>query len=395
MALSTPEVCTASPAKQRRKLTQNDDDHHQQPLLPGLPDHIAQACLSLVHPSILYSVCRSWRRVIYTRSFPPFPSLYALLSSSSSSSLQNSIQFYNFDPISSSWRALPTTPPDPPLHLFLRHPSFISRNLPIQTVSASGKLVLLAATTHNFFPALPRPLVFDPDTSRWLFGPPLANPRRWCAAGTLSGAVYVASGIGSHFSIDVARSVEKWVLSKKNDNSSPIPIGRNPTRNEYMGWEWERVSGLRDGRFSRDAIDAVGWRGKLCMVNMKGDAVKDGVVYDAEKDAWQDMPAGMIAGWTGPVAAMNEDVMYVVDEAKGALRRYDPARDMWDQILESESLRGADQIAAGGGRVCVVCRGRIVVVDVAASGPRVWHVEAPSGLEAVAIHILPRMSQPV
>ncbi|KAM5573740.1 F-box/kelch-repeat protein SKIP25 [Rosa sericea] len=383
MANSIPEV------SKRRRLSQNDDNNNnqnqlqqQQPLLPGLPDHIAQACLSLVDPATLYSVCRSWRRVIYTRSFPPFLSLYALLSSSSS----NSIQFSNFDPVSSKWRALPATPPDPPLRLFLRHPAFISRNLPIQSVSASGNLVLLAATTHNLFPAVPRPLIFDPSTSSWLFGPPLATPRRWCAAGTLSGAVYVASGIGSHFSVNVARSVEKWDLSKKNDSSSP-------NGSEYLGWEWERVSSLRDGRFSRDAIDAVGWRGKLCMVNVKGDALKDGVVYDAEKDTWQDMPEGMIAGWTGPVAAMDEDVMYVVDEAKGALRRYDPGRDTWHQIVESESLKGADQIAAGGGRVCVVCRGRIVVVDVAAARPRVWDVETPSGLEAVAIHMLPRMCQ--
>ncbi|PRQ19148.1 putative F-box domain, kelch-type beta propeller [Rosa chinensis] len=380
MANSIPEV------SKRRRMSQNDNHNHnqlqQQPLLPGLPDHIAQACLSLVDPTTLYSVCRSWRRVIYTRSFPPFLSLYALFSCSSS----NSIQFYNFDPVSSKWGALPSTPPDPPLRLFLRHPAFISRNLPIQSVSASGNLVLLAATTHNFFPALPRPLNFDPSTSSWHFGPPLATPRRWCAAGTLRDAVYVASGIGSHFSVNVARSVEKWDLSKKNNSTSP-------NGSEYLGGEWERVSSLRDGRFSRDAIDAVGWRGKLCMVNVKGDALKDGVVYDAEKDTWQDMPEGMIAGWTGPVAAMDEDVMYVVDEAKGALRRYDPGRDTWHQILESESLKGADQIAAGGGRVCAVCRGRIVVVDVAAPRPRVWDVETPSGLEAVAIHILPRMCQ--
>ncbi|XP_050375645.1 F-box/kelch-repeat protein SKIP25 [Argentina anserina] len=376
MANSAPEV------SKRRRSTPN-----QQPLLPGLPDHIAQAILSRVDPASLYSVCRSWRRVPYTRHFPPFLSLYVLLSSKSS----NSIEFHHFDPVSSKWRALPSTPPDPPLRLSIRHPAFISRNLPIQSVSASGSLVLLAATTHNFHPALSRPLIFDPDSGRWLFGPPLTSPRRWCAAGALRGVVYAASGIGSHFSVDVARSVEKWDLTNVKSNSPTSSTGRSG--NEWSGWEWERVSSLKDGRFSRDAIDAVGWRGKLCMVNVKGDALKDGVVYDAEKDKWQDMPEGMIAGWTGPVAAMDEDVMYVVEEGKGALRRYVPERDTWHKVVESESLKGADQIAAGGGRVCVVCRGRIVVVDVAAALPRIWDVETPRGLEAVAVHILPRMSQ--
>ncbi|PQM40629.1 F-box/kelch-repeat protein SKIP25 [Prunus yedoensis var. nudiflora] len=368
-----------SPTK-RTRLSQNDVvGHGHQPLLPGLPDDVAQVCLSLVHPSVLFSVCSSWRRLIYSSSFPPFLSLYALLTSSSS---PNSIQFYSFDPLSSNWHALPATPPDPPLRLFLRHPSFISRNLPIQSVSVSGNLVLVAASTSNLLPALPRPLVFDPVAKKWVFGPPLATPRRWCAAGALDGAVYVASGIGSHFSIDVARSVGKWDLTK---------IKKHP--NDHLGWKWEKARGLRDGRFSRDAIEAVGWRGKLCMVNLKGDAVKEGLMYDVEKDTWQDMPEGMIGGWRGPVAAMDEEVMYVVDEAKGALRRYDPEKDVWVEILESERLIGADQISGGGGRVCVVCRGKILVVDVTAAAPSIWDVKTPLGLEAVAIHILPRMSR--
>ncbi|KAM1909393.1 hypothetical protein ACFX13_038149 [Malus domestica] len=374
MAMS--EAKTSISPSERKKLSQNDDQHH--PLLPGLPDSIALLSLSLVHPSVLFSVCTSWRRLIYSSSFPPFLSLYALFSSSASAT-SNSIHFYRFDPISSDWHPLPPTPPDPPLRLVLRHPSFTSRNFPIQSVSASGNLILLAATTHNFLHALPRPLVFDPVTRNWTFGPPFTTPRRWCVVGVLSGVVYMASGIGSHFSMDVARSVEKWDLSKWKK----YQVNSNG---------WEKVSGLRDGRFSRDAIDAVGWRGKLCMVNVKGHAAKEGAVYDAEKDTWQDMPEGMIIGWRGPVAAMDEDVMYVVDEANGALRKYDPNKDVWEEIFESERLRGADQIAAGGGRVCVVCGGEIFVVDVSAATPRLWAVQTPSGLEALAIHILPRMS---
>uniref|UniRef100_A0A0D3GKQ9 F-box domain-containing protein n=1 Tax=Oryza barthii TaxID=65489 RepID=A0A0D3GKQ9_9ORYZ len=50
-----------------------------QPLLPGLPDHLAQLCLSPLPPRLLHAVCRPWRRLMYTPSFPPFLSLYALL----------------------------------------------------------------------------------------------------------------------------------------------------------------------------------------------------------------------------------------------------------------------------------------------------------------------------
>lgn len=162
-----------------------------------------------------------------------------------------------------------------------------------------------------------------------------------------------------------------------------------------MGWKWEKMGALSHEKFCRDAIDAVGWRGKLCMVNVKGDAAKEGVVYDVEGDAWAKMPEGMVGGWRGPAAAMDEETLYVVDESKGVLRKYDSDNDRWEEVLGAEErLRGAKQMAAAGGRVCVVCEGGsgIVVVDVAASPARLWVVDTPEGLEAVAVHILPRMS---
>ncbi|KAL2490094.1 F-box/kelch-repeat protein SKIP25-like [Forsythia ovata] len=81
------------------------------------------------------------------------------------------------------------------------------------------------------------------------------------------------------------------------------------------------MGGLKHGKFSRDAIDAIGWRGKLCMVNVKGDVAKEGAVYDVQTDAWEEMPVGMLVGWRGPAAAMDDDTIYMVDESKGALRK--------------------------------------------------------------------------
>lgn len=360
------------PSSKRRKILRQ---HHPPPLIPGLPDHIAQPCLALVHPSLLFSVCHSWRRLIYSSSFPPFLSLYAVLTCRAYS---DSIRFYSFDPVSSHWHTLPPPPPDPPLRILLRHPSFLSRNLPIQSVAVAGNLVLLAATANNLYPALSRPLIFNPLSRDWNVGPTLPNPRRWCALGVARGSIYVASGIGAQFSIDVARSLEKWDLNGKS------------------GEVWEKKTGLKDGRFSRDAIDAVGWRGKICMVNVKGNAAKEGIMYDVENDEWNDMPEGMLLGWRGPVAAMDEEVMYAVDEARSALSRYDARNDSWEEVMQSERLRGAEQLAAQGGRLCVVSAGGagISVVDVVSSPARLWAVDLPAGFEAVAVHILPRMPIP-
>ncbi|GER30268.1 galactose oxidase/kelch repeat superfamily protein, partial [Striga asiatica] len=240
---------------------------------------IPQICLSLVPPSVLYSVCRSWRRLIYSQFFPPFLSLYAVAFPSAAAvppdTFPDPIEFLSFDPISRRWCLLPPPPsdPDPPRFLF-RHPTFICRDMPVQSVSAAGTLVVLAATDDLFLPALPRPLVFDPLASSWSCGPRIPAPRRWCATGSVGGAVYVAGGMGASYTCGVARSAERWDL------------GRRPP---MVAAAWRRVADLRDVKLSRDAVEVVGWRGRLYMVS-----AKEGLVYDAAADRWGEMPAGML-----------------------------------------------------------------------------------------------------
>ncbi|CAN4128294.1 unnamed protein product [Withania somnifera] len=378
---STTSATAAGAAVKRRK--KHHHHHNHQSLIPGLPDDIALICLSQVQPSIVYSVCHSWRRLVYSPSFPPFLSIYSLLKPSHSQ--KTSVELANFDPISAKWNLLPPPPLNPPLRLLLHHPSFISRHLPIQSVSVSGNFILVAATTDPLLPALSMPLVFNPLNNKWTNGPPLATPRRWCAAGASHGVVYIASGIGSSYNPEVARSVEKWDLNNNNNNNN----------NSTKDGKWEKMNGLKDGKFSREAIEAVGWRGKLCMVNVKGDAAKEGIIYDVGSDKWHEMPEGMLMGWRGPAAAMDEEIIYTVDESKGALKKYDPGNDSWIEIFENEMLKSAQHISAAGGRVCVVGASGdgIVVVDLVAEPPSLLVVENPVGFQVLNVHILPRMNQ--
>ncbi|KAM0007134.1 putative kelch-type beta propeller [Helianthus debilis subsp. tardiflorus] len=433
---------TTTTTPKHRKLS---DDHHS--LLPGLPDHIAQLCLSLISPSALYSVCRSWRRLIYTVTFPPFRSLYTLsLPTTAAVDGGQMVKVFSFDPISSKWITVKSLPLPPYLrHLSLRHPSFMSRNFSIQSVSVSGNLVLIAATAvHRSLPvpAFPHPLIFNPLSNTWSSCPPLSAPRRWCAAGALQDTVVVASGIGSHYSETVARSVEKWVVRKsesfdqkiqslthlklenesfdekiqslnhlklKNESFDENPDGycekiqslnnlkqKSESLDENPYGKWEKMQSLKQSKLCREAIDAVGWKGKLCMVNVKGDYAKEGFVYNLDSDEWAEMPVGMLGGWRGPTAAMDEETMYVVDESRGVLRRYNEDGDKWSEVVVDERLKGAEYIAAGGGRVCVVGEKGvgIVVVDVVAEPPRLWVVETPPGHDVLGLHILPRMCLP-
>lgn len=128
------------------------------------------------------------------------------------------------------------------------------------------------------------------------------------------------------------------------------------------------------------------------MVNVSGDAAKEGIIYDIEEDSWAEMPEGMLAGWRGPAAAMDEETIYAVDESKGLLKKYDHVKDAWAEVVEDSRLKGAQQLAAAAGKVCVAAAdgASIVVVNVVA--PRLWLLDAPPGFQVSAIHILPRLS---
>ncbi|XP_050222079.1 F-box/kelch-repeat protein SKIP25-like [Mercurialis annua] len=369
-------------SKQTKKQSINiqEDDNT---LLPGLPNDLASICLVSLPTTLLFSVCRAWRRLLYSSSFPrpPFYSLYASLSPlpyPTNNSMSNSVQFHSFDPFSYKWQTLPLPSINPPLHLLHHHPSFISRNFPVQSLTVANHLVLIAGETHHLVPALTRPLLFHPESNRWLFGPKFTVPRRWCVTGAFNNTVYLASGVGLNFDGDVARSMEKWDMNGDKEN-----------------WKWEKMAELRDGRFSREAVEAVGYKGKICMVNVKGNAPKDGWVYDVEKMTWENMPIGMIAGWTGAAAATvdGEELMYVVDETTGRLSEYDGEKDIWKMVTELAELKGAEQMSVRRGRVCVVCANgeKIMVIDVVAIPARFWVVEPPSGLKVVGLHILPRI----
>ncbi|CAN6206711.1 unnamed protein product [Urochloa humidicola] len=309
----------------RPRRHQPEHQHEQpQPLVPGLPDHLAQLCLAPLPPRLLHAVCRPWRRLLRSPSFPPYLSLYAVLDSGS-----GAVSFAAYDAVAARWDDLPPPPmPSPPPRLW--HPSFLSRRLPLQSVSAAGRLVLVAGSTHALAPALPRPVVFDPTASpRWRLGPrfPFA-PRRWCAAGAARGRVFVAGGVGAGYDAADARSAAAW-----DPAASP---------------EWEPLPPMRDCRFSRDAAEAVCSGGKVCMVSLRGRGAKEGAVYDLDAGRWEDMPPGMLAGWKGSAAAAagggDDETIYVVDEERGAVSAYDWGGDRWRTVAESERLRGAAEM---------------------------------------------------
>ncbi|KAJ6795741.1 Uncharacterized protein M6B38_224245 [Iris pallida] len=176
-----------------------------------------------------------------------------------------------------------------------------------------------------------------------------------------------------------------------------LSLSPSPSSSSSSGGAgWEAVCPLKDSRFSREPVEMVWsrWNNKLCMVDRN---VKEGAVYDAGSDRWEEMPAGMLSGWDGPAAAEGDSV-YVVEESSGVMRRYEWEGDTWRDVVRLEGLKGACAMAAGGGKVVVASRGggTLTVVDVAAvgrggGGKYWWEVVIPEGMRVMAMHVLPRM----
>lgn len=368
-----------------------------QPLLPGLPDHLAQLCLSPLPPRLLHAVCRPWRRLMYTPSFPPFLSLYALLDDADADA---GVSFAAYDPLAGRWDALPSPPmPSPPPMLW--HPSFLARRLPLQSVAAAGRLVLVSGSTQSLHPALSRPLVFDTSTQphpRHVGSSARGSryPRTTCARPARARPRVRRRGVGAGYDPAVARSGATW---------DPRP--RRPAA------AWEPIRRCATGG---SAAEAVCSGGKVCMVNLRTPGAKEGAVFDLRAGRWEDMPPGMLAGWKGPAAASPPDdgeTIYVVDEERGALTAYDWGADRWRTVAESDRLKGAAEMTVAGGKACVVALGggKVLIVDVTPPPPpppaarreswaapppppRMWEVAAPGGKRVVSLHVLPRMTRP-
>ncbi|GJN08692.1 hypothetical protein PR202_ga26642 [Eleusine coracana subsp. coracana] len=132
---------------------------------------------------------------------------------------------------------------------------------------------------------------------------------------------------------------------------------------------------------------------------------KEGAVFDLQTRRWEDIPPGMLAGWTGPSAASSDDLgetIFVVDEERGALIAYDWARDRWNTVLESERLKGAARRYHGGRRKGLRCGQRrreghrrrrhllLLLIELEAAAEEDVGGGA-AGREA--LHVLPRMTR--
>nr|CAD1831984.1 unnamed protein product [Ananas comosus var. bracteatus] len=267
-----------------RSETTTEEEAAAAALIPGLPEDVAELCLVRVpfpYQTLARSVSAAWNRALSRPSF-----LSRARSSSSSSSpflfvfafhpVSLRLQCQALDPVSRRWFLLPQIPlpssPPPPLPLL---PWRRRRWRPSSSSSAAPPRLLRLR-----LPPLPRRALRPRAAPRR--APPrlprrhqLLDPRR--RRGRRAGALPCAGAVAGR------------ILAASGDGAA--------ARYDPEADRWEPAPGLRRGMSRYDAAVVAGRR----MYVTEGwawpfDAAPRGAVFDADRDAWAEMPPGCARG---------------------------------------------------------------------------------------------------
>ncbi|KAK1293542.1 F-box protein AFR [Acorus calamus] len=275
----------------------SEADH--QPLIPGLPDEIAEQCLlRLPYPyhSLFRSVSSAWNRTLSNPNFlsskKTHPYLFIF-----SSDHRNHHRWLSFDPRHRRWFTLPPPPsPSPPI------------GFATAADSRSGSLFVLGGLLSDDSAAPLRTLLsYSATTNSWSASlSPMPTPRSFFAAGAVNGKIVSAGGGG----VDVYDPAEdRWTTSSAAGNGRWGGLGKYDAAvvkgrmHVTEGWTWPFNSSPRAG------------------------------VYDAEGDTWREMKVGMREGWTGASVVLEGGRLVVVSECgERRLKVYEEGMDSWAYV---------------------------------------------------------------
>ncbi|KAJ6295258.1 hypothetical protein OIU78_023302 [Salix suchowensis] len=171
------------------------EKHGAEPLIPGLPDEVAELCLLYLpypHQALARSVSSSWNRAITDPAFLvskrslslSLPYMFVLAFHKSTAR----IQWQALDPRSSRWFVLPPMP----CPKTVCPPAFACASLPRQ-----GRLLVLGGMRSDTETSMDSTFIYRSSTNQWSTGPPMLTPRSFFATGNVRGKIVAVGGSGS------------------------------------------------------------------------------------------------------------------------------------------------------------------------------------------------------
>ncbi|CAI9770546.1 unnamed protein product [Fraxinus pennsylvanica] len=277
----------------------------QPPLLPGLPDDLAIACLirvPRVEHNKLRLVCKRWYNLL-SRNF--FYSLRKSLGMAEEwvyvikRDRDGRISWHAFDPIYQLWQPLPPVP--------LEYSSAIGFGCAV----LSGCHLYLFGGKDPLKGSMRRVIFYSARTNKWHRAPDMLRKRHFSGSCVINNCLYVAGGEcdGIHRTL---RSVEVY----------------DPNRNR-----WSFVADMSTGMVP---FIGVMYDGKWYLKGLGAHREVLSEAYIPETNIWTPINDGMIAGWRNPSISLNGK-LYALDCRDGCkLRVYDEATKSWNRFIDSK-----------------------------------------------------------
>ncbi|KAK2966292.1 hypothetical protein RJ640_018103 [Escallonia rubra] len=346
----------------RQKPSRGDRNRSQSPLLPGLPDDLAIACLIRV-PRIehrkLRLVCRRWHRLLAGNFF------YSLRKSLGIAEewiyimkrdRDRKISWHAFDPIYQLWQPLPPVPKE------------YSEVLGFGCAVLSGCHLYLFGGKDPVKGSMRRVIFYSARSNKWHRAPDMLRRRHFFGSCVINNCLYVAGGEneGVHRSL---RSAEVY----------------DPNKNR-----WSFISDM-----STAMVPFIGvvYEGKWFLKGLGSHRQVLSEMYQPETDCWYPVYDGMVAGWRNPSTSISGH-LYALDCKDGCkLRIYDEVSDSWSKHIDSKLHLGnskaleAAALVPLNGKLCIIRNNMsISLVDVSksadargASAEHLWETIAGKG----------------
>lgn len=345
----------------KTKNPRRERNRNQAPLLPGLPDDLAIACLirvPRVEHTKLRLVCKRWNRLLAGNFF------YSLRKNLGMTEewvyvikrdRDGRISWHAFDPVYQLWQPLPPVPKE------------YSEALGFGCAVLSGCHLYLFGGKDPLRGSMRRVIFYSARTNKWHRAPDMLRKRHFFGSCVINNCLYVAGGECEGIQRTL-RSVEVY----------------DPNKNR-----WSFVADM-----STAMVPFIGvvYDGRWYLKGLGNHRQVMSEAYLPSTNTWTPVNNGMVAGWRNPSISLNGK-LYALDCKDGCkLRAYNEVTDSWDRFIDSKTHMGnsraleAAALVSLNGKLCIIRNNMsISLVDVSThssnveDGTPLWETIAGKG----------------
>ncbi|VFQ59528.1 unnamed protein product [Cuscuta campestris] len=350
-----------NPRAHRRKSSRRERLRVQPPLLPGLPDDLAIACLIRVpraEHNKLRLVCKRWYRLLAGNFF------YSLRKSLGMAEewvyvikrdRDGHTSWHAFDPTYQLWQPLPPVPGE------------YSEALGFGCAVLSGCHLYLFGGKDPNKGSVRRVVFYSARTNKWHRAPDMLRKRHFFGSCVINNCLYVAGG--------ECEGLRRTLCSAEV---------YDPNRNRW--------SFIADMSTAMVPFIGVVYDGKWFLKGLGSHREVQCEAYDLQTNSWGPVNDEMVTGWRNPSICMNGR-LYASDCPDGCkLKVYNESENRWNRFIDSKVHLGSSRALEAAalvplnGKLCIIRNNMsISLVDVSSpttrveENPRLWENIAGKG----------------